>query len=148
MHEPHLIINWAAILTSTVVAFLFGGLWYGPIAGKAWCKAMGINMDQKPDSKVMRRAFALQALGLFLTSYVLAHTGQVWRPSVWGVGEDMGPCYMWGFWCGLFTWIGFYIPMQFGKVAWENRPWKLFFINAGHDFIALQIISQILACWR
>ncbi|MER2512837.1 MAG: DUF1761 domain-containing protein [Nitrosomonas ureae] len=47
-----------------------------------------------------------------------------------------------------FTWIGFYIPMQFSKVAWENRPWKVFFINTVHDFILLLIFSTIFAYWR
>ncbi len=28
--------NWWAILVATVVAFVLGGLWYGPIFGKAW----------------------------------------------------------------------------------------------------------------
>ncbi len=147
MQEPHLILNWQAILLAMVAAFFFGFLWYGPLFGKSWAKIMGIKMDQKPKKEVMMRAFALQILGLFLTTYVLAHTTQVWRPSVWGVGQDAAnACY--GFFGGFFTWLGFYVPMQFGKISWENRPWKLFFINASYDFLSLQLIAQILAFWR
>jgi hypothetical protein len=148
MQEPNLIINWPAIIVSTFAAFVFGGLWYGPLFGKIWAGQMGMKMDQKPERRTMMRAFALQAIGLFLTSYVLAHVGQVWRPSVWGVGQDEGPAFMWGFTCAFFTWIGFYVPMQFGKISWEGKSWKLFFINSAHDFFTLLIISVILAYWR
>ncbi|MEK6629091.1 MAG: DUF1761 domain-containing protein [Bdellovibrionota bacterium] len=148
MMQPYLIINYYAIITSVVVGMVLGFLWYGPLFGKSWAQAMGFASDFKPDSKKMAQAMVLQALGLLLMSYVLAHSGQVWRPSVWGVGVDEGSVFMWGFMSAFFTWIGFYIPMQFSKVAWENRPWKLFFINIGHDFVILFSISMILAMWR
>lgn len=142
-----IVLNWPAVIVATLAAFFFGFLWYGPLFSRPWAKAMGMKMDKKPKTDEMMKSMGLQALGLFLTAYVIAHTCQVWRPSVWGVGPD-GPAQMYGFMCGLFTWIGFYIPQQLGKIAWEMRPWKLFLINAGHDFFALQIISMILAHWR
>lgn len=142
-----MIINWPAILVSVLVAFVFGALWYGPILGKAWASDMGLNMDRKPDPKVMKRAFINQFIGTFLTVYVLAHSVQIWRPSVWGAGADQSDA-MYGFMGALFAWIGFYIPLQLSKISWENRPWRLFFINAGHDFLNLQIIAAILTHWR
>ena len=148
MVQPNLIINYPAILVSVLAGMIFGFMWYGPMFGKTWGKLMGFSADFKPTPSVMRRALLLQFIGLFFISYVLAHAGQVWRPSVWGLGEDQGSNAMWAFMSTFFTWVGFYIPMQFGKVAWENRPWKLFFINAGHDFLNLFIISLILSYWR
>jgi hypothetical protein len=147
MKEPNLIINWAAILLAMLSAFFFGGLWYGPIMGKKWAALMGMDMSKKPPPGVMKKAFTLQIIGLFLTCYVLAHMNQVWRPSVWGGGED-GPSYMYGFCGAVFTWVGFYVPMQMSKIAWEMRPNKLFLINASHDLINLLIMSMILAYWR
>jgi hypothetical protein len=148
MQNPHLILNWGAIAAAMVACFVFGGLWYGPIMGKTWAKLMKFPANFKPTPAEMKKALAIQVVSLFLITWVIAHTGQVWRPSVWGVGPDQGPDWMWGFFCGFFTWIGFFVPLQLNKVAWEMRPWKLFFINAAHDFINLQIISQILAHWR
>ena len=131
-----------------VAAFFFGFLWYGPLFGRTWAGLMGMSMeDCKPQPVEMGRSIALQVVGLFLTVYVLAHSVQVWRPSVWGAGQD-GPSSHYGFFGGLFTWLGFYVPLQLGKVAWERRPWKLFFLNTSHDFLLLQIIAQILARWR
>lgn len=148
MQQPNLILNWPAMFASLVACFFFGFAWYGPIWGKTWAGLMGMDFSKKPDMSQMRKSLAIQVFGLFLTIYVMAHTGQVWRPSVWGVGPDQGPAFMWGFMSGIFTWLGFYVPLQLNKVAWEGRSWKLFIINTGHDFINLQIIAQILAHWR
>lgn len=145
---PNIVMNWPAIIVSVIVAFVIGGFWYSPFAfAKPWAKGMGMSMDRKPKKSEMNRAFALQAIGLLLTTYVLTHTLQVWRPSTWGVGQDQAD-WIYGFFNGLFIWIGFYVPMQLGKVSWEMRPWKVVFINMGHDFVVLQVISQILAHWK
>ncbi len=147
MH-PEIIVQWPAVGAAVAAAFLFGGLWYGPLCGAAWAKAMGFAADFKPTSGQMRRAFSLQIVGTFLTVWVLAHTNEIWRASTWGfVGKDL-PHYQYGFFGGFFTWLGFYVPLQLGKISWEMRQWRIFFINAGHDFFHLQIISQILAHWR
>lgn len=37
-----LAINWLAVLAASVSAFVVGGLWYGPIFGKAWSNVTGI----------------------------------------------------------------------------------------------------------
>ncbi|MBI1859896.1 MAG: DUF1761 domain-containing protein [Deltaproteobacteria bacterium] len=146
MH-PNIIIHWPAIIVTTIVSFAFGGLWYMTLFGNTWAKLMNCDVSKKPEPAAMRKSFALQVLGLFLMTYVMAHSGQVWRASVWGAGADQAD-HIYGFFNGFFTWLGFFVPMQFGKVSWEGRPWKLFVINAGHDFINLQIIGQILAHWH
>ncbi len=103
--------------------------------------------DFKPTSKKMMQGMTLALAGSLLTAYVLAHSVEVWRPSVWKVGPDQGAG-TYGFFAGLFTWIGFYVPMLFGVVAWEGKSWKLFGLNAAFHFIALQIMGAILTFWR
>lgn len=148
MEYPQITINYLAIVLALVVAFVWSGLYYGPLMGKRWAKEMNMDFTKKPDKKVMQKAFALNIIATFLVCYVLAHYNQVWRPSVWGhIGTD-GPSWSYGFWGAFFTWIGFFVPMQMNKVAWEMRSWRLLVINVVHDFIQLQIISQILAHLR
>lgn len=146
MH-PNISINYSAVFISTLAGFVFGFLWYGPLMGKAWAKEMGMDLSKRPETKMMVRSMVFQFLGLFLTAFVLAHSNQVWRPSVWGTGPDQADA-VYGYYGGFFTWLGFYLPMQLGKVAWEGRSYKLFGINLVHDFVTLQIISQILAHWH
>ena len=41
-------MNWIAVGLSTLLVFVIGGPWYGPIFGKAWKTAAGITSDMKP----------------------------------------------------------------------------------------------------
>ncbi len=127
--QPDIHLNYWAILVAVAATMVLGFLWYGPILGKAWMKEMGIPAGSKPAPKVMRRGLILMAIGSLLTVFVLAHTGEVWRPSVWKAGADGSAAF-------------------YGLVSWENRSWKLFCINAAYYFVMLQMVAMILAFWR
>ena len=144
---PQIHVNYAAVATAVFASFLFGWLWYGPLFGRKWASLMNMPMDQKPDPKVMIRGMALMIIGTFLTAYVLAHSSEVWRASFWGAGAD-APSWRYGFFGGGFTWLGFYVPILLGAVAWEGRNWSLFGLNAAYHFLNLQLIAMILAHWR
>lgn len=145
--QPAININYLALLAAVAASFVFGWLWYGPLFGKKWASLMNMPIDAKPDPKVMMRGMALTLVGVYLTAYVMLHTGEVWRPSVWRAGPDAPP-YVYGFFNGFFVWLGFYVPMLLATVAWEGRRWTLFGLNAAYHFLNLQIIAMILACWR
>ena len=153
MDQPTLILDWFAILFAVLANFAFGFLWYGPFFGKSWHKAMGLPKKTKAKkSAVAAKNFLkiaiTQLLSIFLTVYVLNYTGQIWRPSVWGIGPDEISSIGYGFFCGLFTFFGFYLPRELDEVLWTKRPWKVFLINAGFYFLSLQIMAVILAVWR
>ena len=147
MH-PQIHLNYAAVILAAILSFVFSFLWYGPLFGKTWARLQGMDMTKKPDSSFMTRAMALQLLGLIFTAYVLAYTDNVWRPSNWAFGNQDKPGYVYGFLGGFFTWLGFYIPTLLGSSTWEGKPWKLFYLNAAYNFLNLQIISMVVACWR
>ena len=51
------LINWWAVLVTTVMAFVLGGLWYGPLFGQAWLSAIGktediviVDLAREPDA--------------------------------------------------------------------------------------------------
>ena len=122
MH-PAMHINYAAVVAAVVASFLFGWLWYGPLFGKKWASLMKMPTNCRPDPKVMLRSMGLTLVGTFLTAYVLAPAGEVWRPSVWGVGAD-GPSYQYGFFSGFFTWAAYYVPMLCHLPLSEpSSPW-------------------------
>jgi Protein of unknown function (DUF1761) len=141
---PLLNINWMGIIASMVAAFVFGFMWYGPLFGKKWAQYMGLDFNKKPETKAMVQGMLLQVVGLFLTVWVTLHANQVWRPSVWGLDQADPSPFVIGFFGGIFPWLGYKIPVQLGRVSWEGKSWKLFFLNSGYDFLMLQIISQIL----
>lgn len=143
--DPNIKLNAPAILAGAAASFVLGGLWYGPIFGKAWKRAQGIPEDAKPAG--MGKALALNAFGILLMSFVMAHDVAVWRPSSWGLSPDK-PAYVYGFFAGFFLWLGFIVPMLLNSVAFEGKNWKVFGINASYQFVSLQLIGMILAYWR
>ncbi len=144
---PQIHVNYLAVAAAVVVSFLFGWLWYGPLFGKKWASLMKMPADFKPDPGLMMRSMGLTLAGTFLTAYVLLHSTEVWRASVWGAGTD-APSWRYGLFGGFFTWLGFYVPLLLGSVAWEGRSWSLFGLNAAYHLVNLQLIAMILAHWR
>ncbi|PJZ48262.1 DUF1761 domain-containing protein [Leptospira saintgironsiae] len=142
---PVIPLNYLAILVGVLANVVIGFLWFGPIFGKVWAKEMGLD-NKEPDNKAMIKSLVIMIIGSFLTAYVLAHSLFVWKPSSWNLPGD-GPAWMYGAYAAFYTWLGFYIPMLLGSVAWESKSWRLFFINAGYNLASLAAIGLILAVW-
>ena len=78
---------------------------------------------------------------------MLAHSIAVWRPSTWNAGVD-ATLWVYGVNAAFWTWIGFFLPLQMGRVAWEQKGWGLVAINASFDLTRLMIFGMILAYWQ
>lgn len=140
MQDLH--INMTAVLIAVVANFILGALWYMPLFGKAWAKEMGMDMTQKPAASMMIRNMSIMVIGNFLFAYVFAHNMAAWT-YVPGM-ETMSASKSAGM-AAFFTWMGFYLPMDIGKVTWEMKSWKLFFIDTGYHFLMLIVVAMILA---
>ena len=144
--EPNIQINMMAILIAVVANFIFGALWYMPFFGKAWAKEMKIDLSgPKPPSSEMVKGMVIMVIGNFLMAYVFAHNIAVWNPLTWGqpastVHTPMGMAFAASF----FTWLGFYLPQDLSKIAWEKSSWKLFFINTSYHFLSLVIAALVI----
>jgi Protein of unknown function (DUF1761) len=137
-------LNGWAIAAAAAGAIVIGFLWYGPLFGDAWLKEMGVPPDFRPDAALLKRSMLLMIGGAILTAIALACGIELCRPSTWKAGEDAPPA-IYGVSAALFVWSGFYVPMLLSGVAWENRSWKWFRINAGYHFVALLAMAMILA---
>jgi len=143
--EPNIHINVVAIVVAVVANFIFGAIWFMPLFGKAWAKEMKIDMTgPKPPASVMIKGMSIMVIGNFLMAWVLAHDMAVWNPLTWGQpASPMSPASMA---CAgaFFTWLGFFLPTDLSRIAWENASWKLFFINTVYHFLSLLIAAMIL----
>jgi hypothetical protein len=144
--QPNIQLNYPAVLVSVIASFALGSLWYGPLFGKVWAKAMGF-ADMKPSGAEIAKGSVLNIIGCLLMAYVLAHDVAVWRPSSWNAGVDAAP-HVYGFFAGFFTWLGFIVPMLLNGVAFERKSWAVFGIGAGFQFLSLQAMGMILSHWR
>ena len=134
-------INMTAIIVATIANFILGFLWYTPLFGKAWAKEMGFNRDVKPPKGALAKGMIFMVIGNFLMAYVLAHNNAAWS---FVPGMDKMSTFGKAMNAAVFTWLGFYFPVDLGSVAWENKSWKLFGINTGYHFAMVLVAALIL----
>ncbi|MEK7546411.1 MAG: DUF1761 domain-containing protein [Patescibacteria group bacterium] len=133
-------VNWFAVLVATASNMVLGGLWYGPILGKPWMKAMGMdpNMVMTPEKKKAGMNAMLMMVPLaFVTAYVLAHFVDYTASVTWQDGAQTG------FW----LWLGFQMPLILQGKLFENKKMELICINGSYQLTALLIQGAILAAW-
>jgi hypothetical protein len=80
-------------------------------------------------------------IGNFFMAYVFAHNIAAW--SYVPGADEMSPMAKIMSAVG-FTWLGFYLPVDLGAVAWEKKSWKLFAINTSYHFLMLLVAALIL----
>jgi hypothetical protein len=134
-------INIIAIVVAVVANFILGFIWYTPLFGKAWAKEMGFDTSVKPTSGDMAKGMIFMVIGNFFMAYVFAHNNAAWS---YVPGMDVMPATGIILNSTIFTWLGFYLPVDIGVVTWEKKSWKLFFINTGYHFMMLLVASVIL----
>ncbi len=140
--EGSIHINFTAILIAVAANFILGSIWYMPLFGKIWGREMGYDMNEKPKSSEMMKGMVFMVIGNFLTAWVLAHNMAAWTfvPET----KAMSPLAN-GMMAGIFTWLGFYFPLDLSNVVWERKSWKLFFINTGYHLISMIVVSLIIS---
>lgn len=134
-------INYTAILIAVVANFLLGFIWYTPLFGKVWAREMGFDTSVKPTGGQIAKGLIIMVIGNFLMAYVFAHNMAAWT---FVPGMDQMPAFGVILNSAIFTWLGFYVPVDLSTVAWESRSWKLFFINTGYHLAMLLVAATIL----
>lgn len=144
--EPTYSLNYLAVAACVIAAMPLGFAWFGPVFGKKWAEHMGMADMAEPEGSEMAKSMVNFAIGNFLIAFVLAHSIAVWRATSWGLAPDVSSLALALNGAG-FTWLGFFLPLQMGRVAWEKRRWGLVAINASFDLTRLLVFAFILAYW-
>jgi hypothetical protein len=135
-------VNYFAVLAAAVASMAVGFLWYGVLFQKPWMSMMGYTMESMKQMKMSpNQAYMLQFIASLVTAYVLSHI-VVFATSYM---QTEGP--LAGASTGFWVWLGFIAPVTLGVVLWENKPWKLWLINASHYLVSLVVMGAILAWW-
>lgn len=127
-------INWLAILGATISAFIIGGLWYGPLFGKAWMKA-GAFTEQHLQSRKMGMVFGVAIILMLIAAINLE--------------MFIGPegTLSFGLFAGFMTGLGWVATFLGIVYLFEKRPMSLFLINAGYCVVTLTVMGAILGNW-
>lgn len=129
-------LNWLAVFTAALSAFMLGGVWYSPLMfGNAWMKVAGMtqdSVDKGNKGKIFGGAFVLS----FIASLNLA--------LFLGPQSDLS----FGIAAGAATGIGWVAP-AFGVVyLFEQRPTLQWFINGAYWVVTFIVMGAILGAWK
>lgn len=136
-------VNYLAIIVSTILMMIIGYVWYGPLFGKPWSALMKFTPEHMAAARAkgMTTNYIIMALGAFLMSFILAHA-IIFADTFMQIGGALA-----GTLVGVMNWLGFVVPVSLSIVLWDNKPWKLWFINAGYYLVGLVIIGAVLGLW-
>lgn len=124
-------INWIAVLVAAASAFILGGLWYGPLFGKAWMTHSGMTVE-KAKSANMGKIYGLAFLLSFAAAAVFA--------------AFLGPDITWqqgatyGFSAGLF-WVAGALGINY---LFEQKSLGLWLINGGYSTAMFALYGAII----
>lgn len=127
-------LNWLAVIAATISAFVIGGIWYGPLFGKAWMQAFELN-----EEKLARRNMPL----VFGLAFVLSLIAAINLAMFLGPDADAAFGTAAGFAAG-FGWVGMFLGILY---LFEHRSLKAWAINAGYCTVALTVMGLILGAW-
>ncbi len=144
MYEP--VINLWAVLVSAIVFFGIGSLWYGPLFGSIWMKAMGWTKESLEADKSqsnMALSFGLMFVASLIMAYVTAHMVDFMMQ----IYPEMSPV-MVGLNSGFWLWLGYILAYLLTAPAFENKPWSYVFVNGGYWLLGILATGAIIGAWR
>ncbi len=128
-------LNWLAVAAAAVSSFVIGGLWYGPVFGKAWMRATGITKEKAAQAN-MGKVFGLSFVLQLIAAAVLA--------MFIGAEATVGFAVAAGAAVGVF-WIA---PALGVVYLFEQRSFVHWAINAGYHAVAFTVMGLILGAWH
>jgi hypothetical protein len=130
-------VNWLAVLGATLVAFVLGGLWFGPLFGAAWMQAIGL------DPQAVKSTPKTGLRRLMTISFLLTWCAAVNLAVFLGDRATAGSGALYGFLVGLL-WIGVAIAVG---ALYERKSFAYVAINVGYWALAFTLMGAILGIW-
>lgn len=128
------------IVASGIVFMVVGGMWYGPLFGKTWMAITGVTMEQAkalPQS-AMTRMYGGSFVAALVASYVLSLF----------IDATLMTTAQGGMTIGVIAALGFSGTAFASGYLFNQKPLKLWMIDAGYQVACLAIAGAILGGWR
>ena len=127
-------VHWLSVLVAALSGFVIGGLWYGPLFQKPWMRLTGMSKEKGAQGSMpltFGGAYVLNLFGAFAIAMLL--------------GEQHGV--LLGLHAGAFAAL-FFIATALGVIhLFEQRPFKLWLINAGYQVVNFAAMGAIVGAW-
>jgi hypothetical protein len=131
-------VNYLAIVTAAVVAWLAGAGWYMGL-GKIWMDALGVTPAQMEEAKNRPGAY-LPFIYAFVAELVMAWT-------LAGVLGHLGAgqvTFKNGVVSAAFLWLGLVMTTMLVNNSFARRDWRLLLIDGGHWLVVLLLMGAII----
>ena len=122
-------VSLLATLLATVLSFVLGGLWYGPVFGKAWMRLVGVT-----EASVRQHFNPAKTYG---TTFVLAFLASY----VFGMFLGPNPSMALGLGAGASAGIFWVAGSLWTNDLFEGRPFALTLINGGYHTVKFILIG-------
>ncbi|MEQ8476905.1 DUF1761 domain-containing protein [Fulvivirga sp.] len=126
-------INWLAIVVATLLTFVLGAIWYGPLFGKRWMAENGFTEEELKNAnmaKIYGTAFVLEFIMTVNLAFFLN-----------GLSVQEG--LMYGFATG-FGWVAMAIGVNY---LFARKSMMLWFIDGFYFVVSFLIMGAILTAW-
>ncbi len=134
-------VNYLAVLTSGIVIFALGGLWYSPaLFAKKWMALTGkseADLKAAP-SGAMPVMFLLAFICGLLSSWALAVL----------LNHFVQLTALRGALVGVLCWVGFAGATSYANALFAMKPKQLWLIESGFNLVSFVLAGIVLAVWR
>lgn len=127
-------INWLSVFVAAVSSFMIGGVWYGPLFGRAWMDAFNLTEED-----LAKRNLPV----VFGVSLLLALIASINLEMFIGAEATLSFGLFAGFAAGL-GWVATFLGIIY---LFEMQTLKGYAINAGYSVLALSLMGAILGAW-
>jgi len=126
-------INLWAVLVAAVSSFLLGGIWYGPLFGKAWNAAAGMDpQKQGHPAKIFGGAFVFSLLAAAVFAWFLGPQPPLSFAVCRGVLVGFG-----------------LVAASFGiNYLFAQRGTRLWLIDGGYHTVQFALFGLVLGLWH
>ena len=134
-------INLWAVLVSGLASMVIGSIWYGPLYGKKYMSAVGMDAWSPEKREAMRKSMGPSYAGQFVAS-LLSFFVLAWLMGALNMQSVLG-----GIETGFGIWLGFIVPLKLGDTLWGGNK-TLFWLSIGGNLITLLAVGAIIGAWK
>ena len=127
-------IHWLSVIVAAISSFIIGGVWYGPMFGRAWMSEFNFT-EEDLKKRSVPKTFGFSLLLALIAAFIL--------DMFIGKEADVTFGSMAGFFAG-FGWVATFLGILY---LFEMQSMKAFLINAGYCVISLTVMGAILGAW-
>lgn len=134
-------INYWAVLVAAIASMVVGSIWYGPLFGKIFMAASGMDKMSAGEKAAMKSRMTISYFGQFVASLVMFYVLARFTDGMAEAGV------MGGMAVAFWAWLGFVVPLALGNAIWGGKK-AMFWLGVGNMFVTLLIAGAIIGGWQ